>query len=94
MYASFSSVYGGNKKAPFCTEDKVDNPVSLYAATKKSTEQLAYSYSKLYNLLLHRLAVFNDLRVGWVVGGVLFLRDAETGAGRNHSDLQLWKLQA
>ena len=50
MYASSSSVYGGNKKVPFSTEDKVDNPVSLYAATKKSDELLAHAYSKLYNI--------------------------------------------
>ena len=50
VYASSSSVYGGNKKVPFSTEDKVDNPVSLYAATKKSDELLAHAYSKLYNL--------------------------------------------
>ena len=50
VYASSSSVYGGNKKVPFSTEDKVDNPVSLYAATKKSNELLAHSYSKLYNV--------------------------------------------
>ena len=50
IYASSSSVYGGNKKVPFSTDDKVDNPVSLYAATKKSDELLAYSYSKLYNI--------------------------------------------
>ena len=50
VYASSSSVYGGNMKVPFSTEDKVDNPVSLYAATKKSNELLAHSYSKLYNI--------------------------------------------
>ncbi len=50
VYASSSSVYGGNKKVPFSTDDKVDNPVSLYAATKKADELLAYSYSKLYNI--------------------------------------------
>ena len=50
VYASSSSVYGGNKKMPFSTDDKVDNPVSLYAATKKSDELLAHSYSKLYNI--------------------------------------------
>ena len=50
VYASSSSVYGGNKKIPFATEDKVDNPVSLYAATKKSNELLAHAYSKLYNI--------------------------------------------
>ncbi len=50
VYASSSSVYGGNKKVPFSTDDKVDNPVSLYAATKKSDELLAHAYSKLYNI--------------------------------------------
>lgn len=50
VYASSSSVYGGNKKVPFSTDDKVDTPVSLYAATKKSNELLAHSYSKLYNI--------------------------------------------
>ena len=50
VYASSSSVYGGNKKVPFSTDDKVDNPVSLYAATKKSNELLAHAYSKLYNI--------------------------------------------
>ena len=50
VYASSSSVYGGNKKVPFSTDDKVDNPVSLYAATKKSNELLAHSYCKLYNI--------------------------------------------
>ena len=50
VYASSSSVYGGNKKVPFSVEDKVDNPVSLYAATKKSNELLAHAYSKLYNI--------------------------------------------
>ena len=50
VYASSSSVYGGNKKIPFSTDDKVDNPVSLYAATKKSDELLAYAYAKLYNI--------------------------------------------
>ena len=50
VYASSSSVYGGNKKIPFSTDDKVDTPVSLYAATKKSNELLAHSYSKLYSI--------------------------------------------
>ena len=50
VYASSSSVYGGNKKVPFSTDDKVDNPVSLYAATKKSDELLSHAYSKLYNI--------------------------------------------
>lgn len=50
VYASSSSVYGSNKKVPYSTDDKVDNPVSLYAATKKSNELMAHSYSKLYNV--------------------------------------------
>lgn len=50
VYASSSSVYGGNKKVPFSTDDKVDNPVSLYAATKKSNELMAHCYSKLYDI--------------------------------------------
>lgn len=50
VYASSSSVYGSNKKIPYSTDDKVDNPVSLYAATKKSNELMAHAYSKLYNL--------------------------------------------
>ena len=50
VYASSSSVYGSNKKVPFSTDDKVDNPVSLYAATKKSNELMAHAYSKLYNI--------------------------------------------
>ena len=50
VYASSSSVYGGNKKVPFSVEDRVDNPVSLYAATKKSNELMAHCYSKLYNI--------------------------------------------
>ena len=50
VYASSSSVYGGNKKVPFSTDDRVDNPVSLYAATKKSNELMAHCYSKLYDI--------------------------------------------
>ena len=50
VYASSSSVYGGNKKVPFCVDDRVDNPVSLYAATKKSNELMAHCYSKLYDI--------------------------------------------
>lgn len=50
VYASSSGVYGGNKKVPFSTDDRVDNPVSLYAATKKSNELFAHCYSKLYNI--------------------------------------------
>lgn len=50
VYASSSSVYGTNKKVPYSTEDKVDNPVSLYAATKKSNELMAHAYAKLYKI--------------------------------------------
>ncbi len=58
VYASSSSVYGGNKKVPFSTDDKVDNPVSLYAATKKSNELIAHCYSKLYNIQTTGLRFF------------------------------------
>ena len=58
VYASSSSVYGGNSKVPFCVEDQVDHPVSLYAATKKSNELMAYSYSKLYGIKLTGLRFF------------------------------------
>lgn len=58
VYASSSSVYGSNKKVPYSTEDKVDNPVSLYAATKKSNELLAHAYSKLYNITSTGLRFF------------------------------------
>ena len=64
VYASSSSVYGGNKKVPFSTEDKVDNPVSLYAATKKSNELLAHSYSKLYNIPSTGLRFFTVIGKG------------------------------
>lgn len=50
VYASSSSVYGSNKKVPYSMDDKVDNPVSLYAATKKSNELMAHAYFKLYNI--------------------------------------------
>ena len=58
VYASSSSVYGGNTKIPFCVGDQVDRPVSLYAATKKSNELMAYSYSKLYGIKLTGLRFF------------------------------------
>lgn len=58
IYASSSSVYGGNKKVPFSTDDKVDNPVSLYAATKKADELFAYTYSHLYNINVTGLRFF------------------------------------
>ena len=58
VYASSSSVYGSNKKVPYSTDDKVDNPVSLYAATKKSNELMAHAYSKLYNIPSTWVCVF------------------------------------
>ena len=58
VYASSSSVYGSNKKVPYSTEDKVDNPVSLYAATKKSNELMAHAYAKLYNISCTGLRFF------------------------------------
>ena len=58
VYASSSSVYGSNKKVPYSTEDKVDNPVSLYAATKKSNELMAHAYAKLYNIPFTGLRFF------------------------------------
>ena len=58
VYASSSSVYGSNKKIPYSTDDKVDNPVSLYAATKKSNELMAHAYSKLYNIATTGLRFF------------------------------------
>ena len=58
VYASSSSVYGSNKKVPYSTDDKVDNPVSLYAATKKSNELMAHCYSKLYNIATTGLRFF------------------------------------
>ena len=60
VYASSSSVYGSNKKVPYSTDDKVDNPVSLYAATKKSNELMAHAYSKLYNIPSTGLRFFTE----------------------------------
>ena len=85
VYASSSSVYGGNKKVPFSTEDKVDNPVSLYAATKKSNELLAHSYSKLYNIPSTGLRFFT---VYGPAGRICFttpLRTPSPGAVRSKS---------
>ena len=66
VYASSSSVYGSNKKVPYSTDDKVDNPVSLYAATKKSNELMAHAYSKLYNIPSTGLRFFT---VYWHISG-------------------------
>ena len=68
VFASSSSVYGGNDKVPFSTEDKVDRPVSLYAATKKSNELMAYSYSKLYKIPATGLRFFYCVRALWATG--------------------------
>ena len=64
VYASSSSVYGSNKKVPYSTDDKVDNPVSLYAATKKSNELMAHAYSKLYNIPSTGLRFFTVYEIG------------------------------
>ena len=81
VYASSNSVYGGNKKVPFSTDDMVDHPVSLYAATKKSNELMAHCYSKLYYIPSTVLLFFT------VYGYVLFLCYTETCKGRDHTDL-------
>ena len=66
VYASSSSVYGGNEKVPFSIKDKVDNPVSLYTATKKSSELMAHAYSKLYNIPTTGLRFFTVYGLaGW-----------------------------
>lgn len=66
VYASSSSIYDSNKKVPYSTDDKVDNPVNLYAATKKSTELLAHAYSKLYNIPNAGLCFFTVYGVLWL----------------------------
>lgn len=67
IYASSSSVYGGNKKIPFSVDDRVDNPISLYAATKRANELMAYSYSHLYGLHTTGLRYFTDgLQGVWI----------------------------
>lgn len=83
VYASSSSVYGGNKKVPFSTDDKVDNPVSLYAANKKSNELLAHSYAKCTTYLAQgcassqctgqrggRICSITLRRTGWYAGRI------------------------
>ena len=94
VYASSSSVYGSNKKVPYSTEDKVDNPVSLYAATKKSNELMAHAYAKLYNIPCTGAALFHGLWPGRTARhGILWLHQ-QAAPGRDHPDLQLWQLQA
>ena len=92
VYASSSSVYGSNKKVPYSTDDKVDNPVSLYAATKKSNELLAHAYSKLYNIPSTGLR-FYGLWTGRKTGYGIFQFYEQALEGRNHTDIQLRQLQ-
>ena len=87
VYASSSSVYGGNKKVPFSTDDKVDNPVSLYAATKKSNELLAHAYSKLYNIPSTGLRFFTVYGPAGRPDMFLLFRYAEAHRRRYDPDL-------
>ena len=87
VYASSSSVYGGNKKVPFSTDDRVDNPVSLYAATKKSNELFAHCYSKLYDIPTTGLRFFT---VYGPAGRPDM--DQQTAERRDHPDIQLRQL--
>jgi len=93
VYASSSSVYGGNRKVPFSVEDKVDNPVSLYAATKKSNELLAHAYAKLYDIPCTGLRFFT---VYGPAGrpDMFYFGYPEAGGGSDDPDLQLRQLQA
>lgn len=83
VYASSSSVYGGNKKVPFSVDDKVDNPVSLYAATKKSNELLAHCYSKLYNIPSTGLRFFTVYGPAGRPDMFYFSATKKLAAGRN-----------
>ena len=93
VYASSSSVYGSNKKVPYSTDDKVDNPVSLYAATKKSNELMAHAYSKLYHLPTTGLRYFT-VYGPWGrpdMAPCLFLKEILSGGTIqvfNHGDMQ------
>ena len=91
VYASSSSVYGGNKKVPFSTDDKVDNPVSLYAATKKNDEFLAHAYSKLYNIPSTGLRFFTVYGPAGRPDMFTLLCHSEAGGREVHSYLQLWR---
>ena len=88
VYASSSSVYGSNKKVPYSTDDKVDNPVSLYAATKKSDELMAHAYSKLYNI------PSTGLRTRRPPGHGVFRLHQQASARRDDTYFQLRQLQA
>ena len=94
VYASSSSVYGSNKKVPYAVEDKVDNPVSLYAATKKSNELLAHAYSKLYDIPCYRLALLHGVRSRGAPGHGVLRVYQQAAARRNYQDFQLRQLQA
>ena len=69
IYASSSSVYGGNKSLPFSVKDRVDNPISLYAASKKSTELIAEYYSHLYKIKINWFEIFYSL---WTMGATRY----------------------
>ena len=94
VYASSSSVYGTNKKVPYSTDDKVDNPVSLYAATKKSNELMAHAYSKLYNIPSTGLRFFTVYWACRKTGHGILRLHQQASERPDHPDLQLWKLQA
>ena len=87
---SSSSVYGTNKKVPYSTKDKVDNPVSLYAATKKSNELMAHAYSKLYNIPSTGLV---SLSLGGPAGrpDMAYFGFTNKLLRGENSDLQLWE---
>lgn len=89
VYASSSSVYDGNKKVPFSTDDKVDNPVSLYAATKKSDELLAHCYAKLYNIPSTGLRFFTVYGPAGCPDMACFGFTNKTQGRKDHSDFQL-----
>lgn len=94
VYASSSRVYGGNKKVPFSTDDKIDNPISLYAATKRSDELLAHAYSKLCNIPSTGFCFFAVYGFHWSSGYVLFLRDEKTRRRTENSNFQLRRYEA
>lgn len=94
VYASSSSVYGSNKKVPYAIEDKVDNPVSLYAATKKSNELMAHAYSKLYDIPSTGLRFFTVYGPAGRPDMAYFGFTDKLRKGETIQDLQLWKLYA
>ena len=92
VYASSSSVYGSNKKVPYSTEDMVDNPVSLYAATKKSDELMAHAYSKLYNIPSTGLRFFTVYGPAGRPDMAYFGFTNKLIKGEKNPNFQLWKL--